>query len=249
MKEKFNLKSIIASLIILIIGLFLSLMDVFVWESTSSIFLNIGCSFIASSLVGLITSLLVERQNVNPIEEWKLSNIFTARAEINSECAVELRKAKKQVDIVAFGLHSFRHKQETEIENHLKRGINFRILTMNPDSEFVKIREKEEDDYNIKNSIERLVEWANQLNDKKYKGKIVVKGYNCMTLDFYWRVDKVIYIGPYWWRYGSQQTITYKFEQGGVGFKMYSEYFKKLWDDKVLSLPLTSVSRVSSKIR
>lgn len=247
MKEKINLKSIIAALIILAIGTFLALMDGFVWKSTSSIVLNIGCSFISSSLVAIVTVLLVERQKVNPIDDWKLNRIAFARSDINTECAAELRKAKYQVDVVAFGLHSFRNKQGSEIENHLKKGINFRILTMDPDSEFVTQREKEEDDTNINNSIRKLIEWANHLNNKQYKGKIIVKGYSCMTLDFYWRIDDVVYVGPYWYGYDSQQTITYKFTEGGNGYKLYTEYFERLWEDKDISKVLTTVTKIKKR--
>ena len=52
-----------------------------------------------------------------------------------------------------------------------------------------------------------------------------------MTLDFYWRMDDDLYIGPYWQGYSSQQTITYKFDKGGEGFRVYTDYFEKLWDN------------------
>lgn len=71
-----------------------------------------------------------------------------------------------------------------------------------------------------------------------------IKGYRCMTLDFYWRVDDEIYIGPYWYKFSSQNTITYKFVSGKQGFDMYADYFEQLWDDeennKVLTRPVRS---------
>ncbi len=246
-KEKINLKSIIAALIILAVGIFLALMDVFKWKSPYSIVLNIGCSFVSSALVAIVTVLLVERQKVSPVEEWKIKKIYGTRAEINNECSIKLKKAKYKVDVVAFGLQSFRNKQSSEIENYLKKGVNFRILTMNPNSEFVTARESEEDNTNIKNSIEKLIEWADKLNSKNYKGKIIIKGYSCMTLDFYWRVDDTIYVGPYWYGYDSQQTITYKFEADGQGFDLYEEYFEKLWNDNVLTDTLTKIAEFRKK--
>lgn len=60
-----------------------------------------------------------------------------------------------------------------------------------------------------------------------------------MTLDFYWRVDNVVYIGPYWNGYESQQTITYKYIKGGKGFKTYTEYFQKLWNNSKNTVILT----------
>ena len=83
MKERINLKSIIAALVILAVGIFLALMDVFVWHSKSSIILNIGCSFISSALVAIVTILLVERQKISPLEEWKMDKIYSTRAERN----------------------------------------------------------------------------------------------------------------------------------------------------------------------
>lgn len=118
---------------------------------------------------------------------------------------------------------------------------------MNPESAFVSEREKEENESQgqIKNTITQLIEWAEKLNKKGKNGTIEIKGYNCMTLDFYWRVDNEVYIGPYWQGISSQQTITYKFEEGGLGFQQYTEYFENLWnnpDNTVL------VSKKNSKI-
>ena len=114
---------------------------------------------------------------------------------------------------------------------------------MDPDCEnvFLKQREKEEgkQEGDIRNSINQLVEWADNLNNKNYRGKIVVKGYSSMTLDFYWRVDGEVYIGPYWYGIPSQQTITYKFTDNGKGFSVYTNYFEKLWNDSKLTKELT----------
>ena len=60
-----------------------------------------------------------------------------------------------------------------------------------------------------------------------------------MTLDFYWRVDNDIYIGPYWYHVGSQQTITYKFHKGRRGFDIYRDYFESLWNDNDNTIKLT----------
>ena len=68
-----------------------------------------------------------------------------------------------------------------------------------------------------------------------------------MTLDYYWRVDNELYVGPYWYGYKSSDTITYKFISGGRGFQHYSEYFDKLWDDEHLCRVLTKVGTSPSK--
>ena len=243
MKEKINLKSIIAALIILAVGIFLALMDVFVWKSTASIFLNIGCSFISSALVAIVTVLLVERQKVNPIEDWKVERIYSTRAERNSEADPSIDNARYCIDGIAFGLSTFRTMYGRKIEQCLRKGVQIRLITMDPEGKFISYREEEEKtvEGGIKETIVDMVKWANALNQKNTKGKIVIKAYNCMTLDYYWRVDNDLYIGPYWYGYKSSDTITYKFSADGRGFQHYSDYFEKLWEDKELCRVLTTV--------
>ncbi len=238
--KKYNKKSIIAGLIVTILGILMILCEIYWWETSSKVWINIGCSLIASALVILLNAFLVDAQIFNPLSEWKLKMITSTRAEINSDCELEMEHAKHQVDIIAFGLRSFRTTHtEKQILAKLKKGVNYRILTMDPNSGFVNAREIEEKNKNIKDSIVSLVEWANKLNNKSLKGKIIIKGYSAMTIDFYWRVDDVAYIGPYWYGYESQQTITYKYIKGGKGFKTYSDYFEKLWESDELTVFLT----------
>ena len=68
-----------------------------------------------------------------------------------------------------------------------------------------------------------------------------------MTLDFYWRVDNVLYIGPYWYGVDSQQTITYKFVDGGKGFTQYTEYFESLWESDEIMTTLTDEIAVNNR--
>jgi len=238
--KKYNLKSIITGLIVLLLGIVLIICDLIWWKTRSMVWISIGCSLIASALVILLNAFLVDAQSYDPLSGWKLKMITSTRAEINSDCEIEMEHAKSQVDIVAFGLRSYRTTHtEKQILARLRKGVNYRILTMNPNSEFVIAREIEEENKNIKDSIDALVKWADKLNGQSSKGKIIVKGYSSMTLDFYWRVDDVIYIGPYWHGYESQQTITYKFIKGGKGFKTYADYFEKLWESNKLTEYLT----------
>lgn len=240
MKESYNWKSLFAGLGVIVVGIILCLISVSTKSPWNTVWLSIGCSLIASGLVILLHDFFVERKKVSLLEGWKLKTITSTRAEINSDCEIELEHTKHQVDIVAFGLSSFRSKQtEDRILRYLRKGVNFRILTMAPSSEFLVQREKEENDKNIRNSIETLVIWADKLNQKSSKGRIIIRGYAAMTLDFYWRSDNVLYVGPYWYGKGSQQTITYKYLKGGKGFKLYSEHFEELWNDLQLTEPLT----------
>ena len=237
MKETISYKSVIAGLVVLVIGIIL----IIYWKSYG---VSVGCSLIASSIVALLNSFFVERRVVSPLDVWGIKNIYPTRSRMNEDCDVSLSKAKYQVDIVAFGLQSYRTEQDQLTKKLLRNGVNFRIITMNPDSEFVTQREKEENGTpgQIKNTINQLIQWANKLNNEKgYKGKIEIRGYNCMTLDFYWRVDDDIYVGPYWHGRQSQQTISYKFSgKNDQGFNIYSAYFDELWNSNELTPLVTN---------
>lgn len=241
MKETYNWKSLFAGVVIILAGIIFCIASAYTEAPWNNICLSVGCSLIASGLVILMHDFFIERKTISELNDWKLTKIYNTRAEKNADSDPQLDKARYVVDVVAFGLKAFRAKQTKRVENCLRRGVNFRIITMNPESQFVRQRELEEKetDGQIKHTIEDLVAWANGLNAKGLKGRILVKGYDTMTLDFYWRVDDTIYVGPYWYKISSQQTITYKFEREGKGFTTYSEYFDSLWEDESLCKFLT----------
>lgn len=247
MKEKYNLRAIIVALIAAIIGI-----CVVFWKKDNAAIVSIGSSLIASGFVIILQALLVDRIHVNELEKWGLERIYYTRSEQNTDTDPQLRKAKYQIDAVVFGLKSFRDKHGHLVEECLHRGVNIRILTMDPNGTFIAQREKEENvsEGSIRQTIIQMVDWADKLNQQNKKGKIEIKGYNCMTLDFYWRVDNTICIGPYWYGTDSQQTITYKFrddDRNGLGYKQYEEHFEKLWNETGLARELTKSVTVRNR--
>lgn len=176
----------------------------------------------------------------NVISEWGLEHIFRSRAEKNTEADSKLREPKiKMLDGMAFGLKTFRSAHTGDIEKCLREGMVFRLLTMDPHGNFIRQREKEENEVEgqMKKSITELVEWGKSLKEKT-KGNISIKCYNSMTLDFYWRIDNTLYVGPYLYKRASQATLTYKYTNPGKGFDEYTRYFDDLWNDSSLTTPL-----------
>ncbi len=171
------------------------------------------------------------------VHDWRLERIFKTRAEKNTESDPKLEKHDiKVLDGIAFGLSSFRCNRKYDVLMCLRNGMNMRLLTMNPYTEFAKQRAIEENVHpdSIRNSIIELVDWINNLNRESDNGKIEIKYYNAMTLDFYWRIDNDLYVGPYMYKTVSQQTVTAKFSKGGKGFNLYTHYFENLWNDSAL---------------
>lgn len=242
-----RLKSTNVGFGLIILGAILMAADIYL-QTPGNILIAIGGSLLSSGIVLLFSVWFIESKAENTLDNWGLTKIYKKRSEKSDDSDPRLKKARNKLDVVAFGLTSFRETHGKDIETLLNKGVNVRILTMDPDCEnvFLKQREKEEgkQEGDIRNSINQLVEWANKLNKKSRKGTIKIKGYRCMTLDFYWRVDDEIYMGPYWYKFSSQNTITYKFVSGKQGFDMYADYFEQLWDDeennKVLTRPVRS---------
>lgn len=148
MDNRYNLKSIIVGLGIIIVGIVAILVDYF-WLSTSqNIWISVGCSLLASGIVILATALLVDVKEVDELKKWGLVKIYKTRSEKGKDSDPELDEAEKQVDVVAFGLKSFRTMHYKKVEKLLIKGINIRILTMNPDPSnmFLTQREKEENE-------------------------------------------------------------------------------------------------------
>ena len=166
---------------------------------------------------------------------WKLTKIFNTRAEKNAESDPLLETYNiKQLDGIAFGLRSFRNRRKNDMQKNLDNGMRVRLLVMNPYGDFISQREKEEsvEEGSMSKAIVQLVQWAEELNSNSMNGTIEIKYYDCMTLDFYWRMDDLLYVGPYMLNIDSQQTITFKYVKGGKGFKTYSEYFEDLWNNE-----------------
>jgi len=172
-------------------------------------------------------------------ERWGISAIYRLRQNMNMDCDIDLVNTVNQFDIIAFGLRSFRDSQDMIIKQKVREGLKIRILSMNPYGDFIDQRSIEEaekhvitPDSQLKDSIIGLEQWARNINKTvEPKKHIELRYYNCMTLDFYYRMDNVLYIGPYWYKKSSQQTVSYKFIKGEM-FNLYEEYFENLWNDE-----------------
>jgi len=235
-------KKIIASLLTTIAGGILVVGDTYGWIVTENhVWLGVGCSLLAAAASSFLTIFLVDQRQEKAVDMWGLDKAYTSRADKNKDSDPRLKDLRYRLDGVAFGLKTFRSVHSDEIKDALRRGVEIRLLTMSPSSPFVEQREKEEQEQpgQIRNTILQLVEWANSLNEQGFKGSITVKGYNCMTLDFYWRMDDDIYFGPYWYGKPSQQTVTYKLVKDGLGFELYEKYFESIWCNDTLTEQLT----------
>lgn len=207
----------------------------------NALVVNVACSIIASAFVGLINLIAngAERKATEITQDWGLEGIYEDRTKMNVDEDKELAKATSQLDYVGFGFSSLRNQKDEIMRKKAVEGVSMRFLVMNPESGFLREREKAENkaEGSIKKSIYDLKAWIEELRAlAPNPDNVQLRFYDALPLDFYSRVDANVYFGPYWYHKDSQSTISYKYKGGSEGFRIYTKYFENLWMDKSLSV-------------
>lgn len=215
-------------LIILLTGIIIAL-----YYRGSSTLSSIGASMIASAIVVFMTDVLVGGNENEGVKRWGLEAVYHTRGVMNNSCDSYLEKAKK-VDVIAFGLQSWRDSQQKQIDRILENGGIIRIITMKPECDNLKARERDEHslEKQISHSIINLLDWAKTENSKGYRGKVEIRYHDHLPLDFLFLMDNRLFTGPYEYGKSSQQTLSFEYNCSGEAYRYYEEYFNGLWNDK-----------------
>jgi hypothetical protein len=224
--------------LVVAIGVILILAS-FSWPTSSSsavVLISVGTSLIASAVVGFLVNAYSAEQlsRDESMSAWQLAAIFATRAEMNGSSNVRLQGCRRQLDIAAFGLKGFRESQSAVVRDKVRAGVRVRILCLDPDSPFVAAREHAEREapQQIRKTIADLEAWAQHLRAlAPNPDDVRLRFYDSLPLDFYFRVDDAVYVGPYLHGYSSQQTLSLEFTAPGAGFTYWTDYFDSLWDD------------------
>ncbi|MGL5130098.1 MAG: hypothetical protein ACRC7D_18610 [Aeromonas popoffii] len=234
-RERWSTKTITSITILVSVGLIAtSLLYPAEYVDWKNIQISVACSILASNIIMFLTSeyMLRSQRRAEIIDRWGVEAIYRTRSEMNIATNISLSKCKDTVEIVAFGLKSFRETKSDEIEKTLGKGVSIKILTIHPDSKILDLVDEREDLVagSTRKSIESLISWVAALKDKSQNHDIEIRFYDALPLDFYFKVDERIYVGPYLKGLSSQQTISYEFSRG-EGYAYWSKYFSKLWED------------------
>jgi hypothetical protein len=205
------------------------------WPDLKSTLLSVGCSLMAAAIVTYLSSrYLARRSRIREImDHWGLEAIYETRQKMNASSDEAWPKAVSHLDAMGWGFRSFRDAKGSDLEAKIAAGMKVRFLVPHPDSETVAQREKEEDVKagSIASEIRKLDAWVAALNEQE-PGSAEVRHYNGHPQDFYFRLDDVVFVGPYLYGKTSQQTISYEFRGPSHGFAHYRGYFERLWNDE-----------------
>ena len=151
---------------------------------------------------------------------------------MNNSCDAYLKSAKS-IDIIAFGLRSFRDSQLKAVERILRKNGTIRIITMRPGCDNLVKRESDEHqpEGHISQEIKDLIEWVQKLNSKGHKGKIEIRFHDHQPQNFLFLMNNRMYTGPYVYHKESQQTLSFEYNNFGTAYEYYTNYFNELWND------------------
>lgn len=196
----------------------------------SEIGFGVGTSMLASAVIVFMTDAFIGADESNA-RAFGLEAYYNTRGEMNGSCAEYLQKAK-YFHAIAFGMRSLRDAQKKSIERILREGGTIKILTMKPYCENLRARERDEGvvDGEISQSIQQLIEWANELNGKSYRGKVEIRYHEAQPQNFVFLMDNRLFTGPYEYGKKSQQTISFEYNNYGEAYNHYKELFDDLWE-------------------
>lgn len=204
-------------------------------ETVKTILISIGTSLIASAVVSFLASIYIfkHKKEKEITDVWRLISIKDNRSAMNVEVYKRLTNAENQLDIIGYGMKSFRESRDELIRSRIQKGLKVRIITVDPNCVFLKQRDTDENklEGSTASSIRQLNDWVNKLNSE-YNGSLEIKFCRTLPTEVYFRVDDYIYVGPYQCGKESQQTITMEYHSKGSGFQYYNSYFEKLWNNK-----------------
>lgn len=114
-------------IVLILLGVLMLLISFFVEKEPGKFFATfngIGVSLLLSGILGIFMNVLFNRKDAKykVCEEWKIKNIYASRAIANLEIDACQEKAKNRIDIIAFGLTSWRQAKENLIDSMLQRG-------------------------------------------------------------------------------------------------------------------------------
>jgi hypothetical protein len=235
-----NIFWIIGHVVIFAVGIFLTIIAS---ESIhKEILLGIGGSLIASGVAGEILFLYVAssqqtKDRLDLIAVAGLERIFATRSvRIREKYHSRIRGAK-EVDILGFGLSSFREDYGDKF-SELSLKTSFRILLLDPDFpssdvSIASIRDHEEG--NNRDDIRRDVEAFENVVKNAHnliKANFQVKRLRALPSINIFRVDDEIFWGPYLILKQSRNMPTLLIRRGGFLYNQIKEHFDQLWTNQ-----------------
>ena len=200
----------------------------------NTILVSVGTSLIAGGIVAALDLFRnVGREHVyhnidNIVLKAGIENVYSKR-DLDEYDAL-INHAKKSIDVMGYSLRGFYQSYKDIILEKADRNSDFtvRILLVDPASPSSKWRENNEDGQ-VRGTYQKSLEVIKQ--GFSNKANIEIKVIDIPLGHMIYRIDDVMYVGPYFYEKNSKSTNTLRLSKEGWLFKEYQSEFDNMWSD------------------
>jgi len=224
-------------LIVFIIGVLLTFID----GEYKEFYGAVGASLIAASIAGMIFYIYVKyaediRKKLQMIMKHGLHNVFGLRGlKMSSEYKTRLDNAKNNIDILGYGLNTFREEHLDNFETW-KAKCKVRVLLAKPnfpndDINICNLRDKEEGnpDGSIKSEVLRFIDDVKGIIGDGNRGSFSIRYFKCIPSITIFRIDDEILWGPYFVNKLNRDSPMFIVKKGGVLYEQILKQFEEIW--------------------
>lgn len=199
----------------------------------NTILVSVGTSLIA----GGITAVLDLFKNINKDKIYQNLDRVILQAGIEDvykkrdldEYDELINSSKESIDVMGYSLRGFFQSYKDILVDKAKKNSNFkvRILLVNPDSEFSKWREENEDgkEFGTYKKSLNVIQTGFEASPN-----IEIRLIDAPLSYMIYRIDNVMYVGPYFYGKSSKSTNTIKLDKEGWLFQEYKLEFEHMWE-------------------
>lgn len=206
---------------------------------------GIGSAFIATGVAGEVLFLYVmlsdaTRARLELFSQAGLLKVFPHRSVRMREEYDALLKDAKEVDVLGFGQSSFRQDYSDQFKQ-LSSHATLRIILVDPDfpvpqNSFADLRDGEEGNRagQIRRDVEEFLKVVRQtpgLSRTRFK----IKLFRAIPSVSLFRIDDLIFWGPYLIGSQSRNTPTMLVQRGGFLFDRFKQHFDQIWNNDQFS--------------
>ena len=216
-------------------------------QNPTSLWFAVGSSLIAGGIAGVVIFVYVfmaeqVSAKLDILNEFGFTAAFDARSvRIRQEYVQRLEKAGDQIDVIGFGLSSFREDFLNDFPKWRQRA-NVRILLLDPEFPSVELSCANQRDIEEKNSpgkiandVRKFVEEMGALTLAGGDHTFDVRLYRCLPTLNIFRIDNELFWGPYLVGEQSRNSPTFLVRRGGILFDRFTKQFECIWKNETYS--------------
>lgn len=235
-----NLIWLFGHLVLFLLGIIALGADTYFPSLSKPVAEGIGGSLIATGVAGEVLFLYVMmsdslRSRLELFTKAGLVKIFPHRSVRIRDEYERLLTDAKEIDILGFGQSSFRqdfHHRFRDISKHAR----VRVLLIDPNfpnrqNSIANIRDTEEGNNvgQIREDVEAFERTLNQI-DGIDRSQFQIRHLRALPSISIFRIDDLIFWGPYLIGQQSRNTPTLQVQRGGFLFESFSRHFDTIWN-------------------